>query len=119
MTEEHARKIVHELLHNVQKARSDINEVWDGWDAGGWDPETTEMAKAELHRWLMGRQGDGFVLLLADLDSGAKPLEPMTLYNLMYITHHLEPTIGMVATLRGWDLPQPDLQWLRGFEEGN
>ena len=116
MTETKAREIVRALLINVQKARSNIDEFWDWFFDTAWPPETIAWVKEDLHRWLFGERGERFVLLLADLDSGTKPLEPLTLYNLMVVAHKLEPTLGFVAQLRGWDLPEPDIEWLSGFE---
>lgn len=109
MTKDEALQIVSNLVTVVQKVRSNTAEVL------GTD-EVAEAIKADLCRWTEGAQGDKFLMLLADLSTGAKTLDGPLFFNLMVIANQLEPSIALVYALR-WEeeLPTPNPEMIHWF----
>lgn len=105
VTHEAALQIVRDLLTVAQKLHSNTLETLDAAVA------------ASLSPWVCGDKD--IRPLLIEIDQGAKPLEPLGLFNLMSVAWRLEPALAVLAPLllpEGRDLPEPDTAWLGGWE---
>ncbi len=69
--------------------------------------------------WASGRKSivPAVAGLLDRIDAGnTAPLTPGVFYNFMVIANGLEPVIAVAGAALGHDLPNPDTNWLRGWE---
>lgn len=97
MNQETAHEIVEKLITAIQRFRSMNREEL---------PEYIEVSE-ELLPWSLGDK----CILPALLKMSMRPVTPGEMYNILYIAHHLEPTIAAVYGItHEEDLPFKDIQ---------
>jgi hypothetical protein len=109
MTKAEAKQVVEDMLWVCQKAASNQAELFADY------PAEDRPHLDNLTPWIAGDKDIRPTLI--DLATEQKPLDGMTLYNLMTVAHKLCPSIAASAILLKRDLPEPDLAWAAGFED--
>ena len=102
MTEEKARKILEHVMLAAQRVRSEIAEAQIG-----------EEVVALLYPWLTG---DKNIVIGLENALSRKQVVPIDLYNLMVLVDKLPPIL-VWCQIHNIVLPEPDINWLRGFDE--
>lgn len=114
MKQSEAMDYVRKLIFGLQRARSVEREALG--ESGEFSAEVVERVLADLTPWMNGEKGKSFLEILVKVEERGT-VAGMDLYNFMTVIHLLEPTASAVAgMLSGTTFPEPDLQWVLGWE---
>ena len=105
MTRAEVLEAMNQMLVAAQKVRSVAMQ-------GLGDDQVAEDVNIELHPWLFGRKNCLPALLkyLTLVEAGG-PISGAVFYNWMTIATDKDPAIALMASLSGYDLPEPKVHW--------
>jgi hypothetical protein len=105
MTRAEVLEAMNQMLVAAQKVRSVSME-------GLGDDQVAEDVNIELHPWLFGPKNCLPILLkyLTQAEAGGV-IAGSVFYNWMTIATDKDPAIALMASLSGYDFPQPQVHW--------